>query len=196
MRRKLIAYLIFFLLPAGLVSACGSTDRRNDSGISKDLEVKPDGVSEITIETEQTSEQEILEAEQTQAEEEQTQPTEEEEDMCKMQIIVGNQVFTAELYDNETAKALAEHLPMTLDMSELNGNEKYYYLDYSLPTDSKCPSQIHVGDIMLYGLDCLVVFYDSFSTRYSYTQIGRVTNVEGLDKALGNGNVQVTFQAE
>ena len=114
--------------------------------------------------------------------------------MLKIKIVVGSKTFNAVLYDNESAKALLEQLPVTLDMSELNGNEKYYYLDDSLPTDSKRPSGIKAGDIMLYGNSCLVLFYESFSTSYSYTPLGYVEEPEGLAAALGNGSVQVTFQ--
>lgn len=123
------------------------------------------------------------------------QPVSEEDDsMLKIKIVVGSKTFNAVLYDNESAKALLEQLPVTLDMSELNGNEKYYYLDDSLPTDAKRPSGIKAGDIMLYGNSCLVLFYESFSTSYSYTPLGYVEEPEGLAAALGNGSVQVTFQ--
>lgn len=123
-----------------------------------------------------------------------TETVSEEKNMHTIEIAVGNQIFPAELYDNETARAFRERLPMTLDMSELNGNEKYYYLPDSLPVDSGVPSGIHAGDIMLYGDSCLVLFYESFSTVYSYTPIGNIENPEGLAAALGSGSAQVTFR--
>ena len=115
--------------------------------------------------------------------------------MTAIQIIVGENTFTAELYDNAAAQTLAEMLPLTLDMSELNGNEKYYYLGESLPRESSIPSEIRTGDLMLYGADCLVLFYKDFTTTYSYTPLGRISDPEGLAAALGSGNVQVTFQS-
>ena len=66
-------------------------------------------------------------------------------------ITVGEQVFPATLLDNETARQLVERLPLTLDMSELNGNEKYFYLDSGLPTDSCQPRQINAGDLMAWA---------------------------------------------
>ena len=110
-----------------------------------------------------------------------------------MTITINSQTFLATLYDNETAAALKEKLPMTLDMSELNGNEKYNYLPFSLPANAGNPGQIHAGDLMLYGSNCLVLFYESFSTGYSYTPIGRVDNPSGLAAAVGSGDVQVAF---
>ncbi|HAZ39540.1 MAG TPA: hypothetical protein DCY39_06620 [Exiguobacterium sp.] len=33
--------------------------------------------------------------------------------------------------DNETAMALQKRLPLTMQMKELNGNEKYHYVPFS-----------------------------------------------------------------
>lgn len=88
----------------------------------------------------------------------------------------------------------AEMLPLTLDMSELNGNEKYFYLDSDLPAMAEPVGDIRNGDFMLYGANCLVLFYDSFSTGYSYTSLGRVENPEGLSAALGSGGAVITFR--
>lgn len=108
-------------------------------------------------------------------------------------LTVGSQTFSAALSDNETARQFAELLPLTLDMSELNGNEKYFYMDYELPTDSQRPGQINAGDLMLYGDNCLVLFYETFSSSYSYTRIGSVNDPTGLAAALGGGSVIVTL---
>ena len=111
-----------------------------------------------------------------------------------IEITVQNRTFYAELYDNETAEKFAEKLPLTLDMSELNGNEKYFYLPENLPTNAESSDKINSGDIMLYGSSCLVLFYDSFSTSYSYTPVGHIDDTDGLAEALGKGGVTVTFQ--
>ena len=78
-------------------------------------------------------------------------------------------------------------------MNELNGNEKYYYLDQKLPTNSQAVGYITAGDVMLYGNNCLVIFYESFSTSYSYTKIGHIENAENLKTILGTGNVTVKW---
>ena len=57
------------------------------------------------------------------------------EDM-KINVIIGGASFSATVEDTETGRAFVSMLPLTLDMNELNGNEKYYYLDSSLPTAS------------------------------------------------------------
>jgi len=113
--------------------------------------------------------------------------------MINLNIIIGNRTFDAKLYNNESTQALIQQLPMTVNMGELHGNEKYYYLSNTLPTNPERPRQIKTGDLMLFGSDCLVLFYDSFSTSYSYTRLGYIEDVTGLADVLGNGSVEVTF---
>ncbi len=114
-------------------------------------------------------------------------------DSGKITVTVGGKTFTATLADNETATAFKSLLPMTLPMSELNGNEKYNYLNGSLPTNASNPGTIQTGDIMLYGSNCVVLFYETYRTSYSYTRIGRIDNPSGLAEALGTDDVTVTF---
>lgn len=110
-------------------------------------------------------------------------------------ITVNGTAFAATLADNAAAEAFAAMLPLTLKMDELNGNEKYHYLDSSLPTDSYSPGTINAGDLMLYGSSCVVLFYDTFSTGYSYTRIGKIDNPDGLAANVGRGSASVTFEA-
>lgn len=48
---------------------------------------------------------------------------------------------------------------------------------------------------MLYRNNCLVFFYKSFKTSYSYTPIGKITNPDAFAKALGEGNVKTTMES-
>lgn len=118
------------------------------------------------------------------------------EKMQEMTVEVSGQKFQASLYDNETVHAFLERLPMTLDMEELNGNEKFYYLDVGLPANSEIVGNIKAGDIMLFGSDCLVLFFEDFSTSYNYTRIGHIEEEEAFVKALSGGTVEITFEAE
>lgn len=115
--------------------------------------------------------------------------------MPKLTIQVGDQNFTATLEESETTRALLSRLPLTVTMEEMNGNEKFYYLPASLPTQSRQPGTIRTGDLMLYGSDCLVLFYETFSSSYRYTRLGRIDDPTGLAAALGRGSVDVIFRA-
>lgn len=114
----------------------------------------------------------------------------------KMKIIVGTAVFTATMKNNATATAFKSKLPLTIHMTELNGNEKYFDLKNALPANASNPGRIQTGDLLLYGANTLVLFYKTFSTSYSYTSIARVDNPSGLAAALGSGDVVVKFEPE
>ncbi|ACB32996.1 conserved hypothetical protein [Leptothrix cholodnii SP-6] len=107
--------------------------------------------------------------------------------------IGGTHRFAVTLENNPTARAFAQMLPLTLDMPDLNDNEKHVRLPHSLPTHAQRPGTIRTGDVMLYGSDTLVVFYKTFPSSYSYTRIGRVTPVDGLVQALGTGSQRIGF---
>jgi hypothetical protein len=57
----------------------------------------------------------------------------------KMKITIANSTFTATLYDNATVTAFKSLLPLTVNMVELNGNEKYIDLSRNLPTNAANP---------------------------------------------------------
>lgn len=114
----------------------------------------------------------------------------------KIRITVNGKTFTATLLDNNSVKAFKEILPLTIQMIELNRNEKYYDLPNSLPANAPDPGVIQNGDIMLYGSKTLVLFYKTFSTSYRYTKLGSLDDITGWAAALGSGNVTVTFELE
>lgn len=161
--------LLLFALLASLLASCGDMSGSPLPAESSEPRTEPSAVSEETSKQEEAS---------------------------AMTLTVGTFTFTILPEENETASALREHLPLHLEMKELNGNEKYFYLPFSLPSDPVSPGEIHAGDVMLYGDDCLVVFYESFSTPYRYTRIGRIEDVSSLRDAVGTGSVQMTFGVE
>ena len=107
-----------------------------------------------------------------------------------VKVTINGKQYKIQLEDNETAESFVNLLPQEFNMSELNGNEKYIYLDTTLPTNSSNPKHINSGDVMLYGNNCLVIFYKSFDTSYSYTIIGHIDNLDNL----GNGSITAKFE--
>ena len=108
-------------------------------------------------------------------------------------ISVGGKRFAAVVENTATGRAFLEKLPLTISMNELNGNEKYCY-GVTLPTNASHCDAIAAGDLMLYGSDCLVLFYGA-AGGYSYTRIGRLVSTDGLADALGSGDATVTFES-
>ena len=115
-------------------------------------------------------------------------------DTMTIRITVGGQVFKADIEASASGKAFLAKLPLTLDMNELNGNEKYCY-GISLPRADSHFGTIAAGDLMLYAGNCLVLFYGP-AGGYSYTRLGRLQSTAGLAAALGSGSVTVTFAKE
>lgn len=111
-----------------------------------------------------------------------------------MRIAADGLDATITLEDTPAAQAFAELLPLEVDMSDLNGNEKYAYLDTSLPTDASTPARIEAGDVMLYGDTCLVVFYETHdNSSYSYTRLGQVDDPAALAAAP---SIRVSFEIQ
>ena len=118
------------------------------------------------------------------------------EDGMRIKITAGGKDFTATLHDNAASQSFMALLPMTVNMTEMGGQEKYYNLSQTLPGQAVNPGTIHEGDILIWSGNCLVLFYTTFSTSYRYIRLGRVDNVNGFRTALGTGNVQVTFASQ
>lgn len=110
-----------------------------------------------------------------------------------MWMSVGERRFAITLADTMAAREFAAMLPLTIDMADLNDNEKHADLSRALPTNASRPGTIRSGDLMLYGSRTLVVFYQTFQSSYAYTPIGRVDDVDGLAQTLGSGNARIGF---
>lgn len=113
-----------------------------------------------------------------------------------IKITIGTAVFTATLNNNATVAAFKAMLPLTINMQELNGNEKFYYFPSALPTNASVGGNLQIGDIMLYGNNCLVLFYEALNTSYSYTKLGHITNANGLVNALGKESVTIKLELQ
>ena len=113
-----------------------------------------------------------------------------------MWMRVGGQRFAVTLADSDAARAFATQMPLTLEMDDLNGNEKHASLPSPLPGDATRPGTIRNGDVMLYGTGTLVVFYLTFDSPYSYTRLGWVDDPAGLAQALGRKSARVLFSTK
>ena len=173
---------IAIFLPCGIITGCGSAKGRTTLNQASSFWQT---VGDSLIPGLQNAE--------TDRERAASQADKEPDGEKKMQVVINGTSFTAQLDSGKAASELCNMLPLTITMQELNGNEKYHYLPQALPTNRTKVGTIHAGDIMLYGDNCVVVFYETFTTTYQYTPIGHITNPEGLKEALGTGKVTINF---
>ena len=108
-------------------------------------------------------------------------------------VRIGDKAFKMSVDKGAAGQEFAKATPFELDMADLNGNEKYYYSGEALPKSEFKPGRIEAGDVMLYGDDCIVIFYESFDSEYSYTRLGKIQDTTGLAEALGGGSATVMF---
>lgn len=111
-------------------------------------------------------------------------------------MTVRDKRFAVTLADTAAARDFAAMLPLSINMPDLNNNEKHARLSRPLPTDTIRPGTIHNGDLMLYGSQTLVVFYQSLTSSYSYTRLGRVNDPSDLEKALGSDAAKIDFSRD
>lgn len=143
-----------------------------------------------------TETQEEISEENNDTIETQEETPKEDEDMIPINLTINSQIFPAVFYDNETTQAFIEKMPLTLNMNDLNNNEKYYNLPDNLPTqNTEQPDVINEGEIMVWRSNTIVVFYETFSNSFGgYTRLGYIENTDGLVEALGSQSVDVTFE--
>lgn len=110
-----------------------------------------------------------------------------------IELEINGDKYDAFLYNNETSNKIKEKMPLSLNMQELNGNEKFAYLDYELPVNEESIGKIEAGDIMLYQNNCIVIFYKDFETSYSYTRLGKITD-KSFAENIGADSIKVKFK--
>lgn len=108
-------------------------------------------------------------------------------------IQIGEKKFPFTLENNSAANKLKDKLSIKLKMSGDISNEKYYKFSDTFTTDTYSPGTIETGDILLYQNNYLVLFYETFTSSYTYTRLGKVTSTDGLKDALGNGDITVKW---
>ena len=92
-----------------------------------------------------------------------------------IRVTVGDQVFPAELYDNPTARNLADQLPLTVTVDDLHGLEKTGRLPRALTTDGvPAGSDPEINEIGYYAPGRnLVLYYGDVGYYTGIIRIGR-----------------------
>lgn len=108
-------------------------------------------------------------------------------------MTVRDKRFAITLADTQAAREFAALLPLSLDMPDLNNNEKHAELPKALTAHAIRPGTILSGDLMLYGSQTLVAFYVTFTSPYSYTRLGRIDDPAELARVFGSDAVRISL---
>lgn len=110
-------------------------------------------------------------------------------------ITVDGRSETITLVNNDATRRLLEILangPMSVSLNDYGGFEKAGSLPMSLHTsDSRITTE--PGDVILYQVRNLVIFYGS--NTWSYTRLGKINSLSAneIRTFLGNGAVEITL---
>lgn len=188
--------IIIIVLLAALLTACGvETESEESPEVSQYEQLSTESETQTATAQNTATPENNKTFEKTENESESTM-TEEGEDTMKLQI--GDYTFTAVLADNSSAEALKELLekgPVTIEMRDYASMEKVGPLGTSLPRNDE-QITTEAGDIILYQGDAIVIYYAPNS--WNFTRLGKINDItqDELIKALGKGNVSVTFSMD
>jgi hypothetical protein len=112
-----------------------------------------------------------------------------------IRVTVGDQVFSAELYDNATARDLADQLPLTITVDDLHGLEKTGRLPRALTTDGvPAGSDPEIDEIGYYAPGRNLVLY--YGDVGYYTGIIRIGRFEDTIAAIADQPDGLTVTVE
>lgn len=117
-----------------------------------------------------------------------------QQEPMKIKITFADTELTAILYDNPTASSLAAMLPITTTLEDYANNEKIFYPDEKLTTESAPegyePSK---GDITYFApWGDVAIFYKDFKYSQGLISLGKIEN-NGIEELRKAGDAQVSF---
>ena len=111
--------------------------------------------------------------------------------LANMTLNFGGKAYTAISTSTKTTKSFIESLPVTIQMTDVDGNEKYGCMYYKIATESPKTNVVTKGDVLLFGESCVIVAYKDFKSSSKYTKLGHIDNVDDLP----SGSVKVVISA-
>jgi hypothetical protein len=114
----------------------------------------------------------------------------------KIRLKVGNKVLTATLADNKTARDFVSLLPLTLNMNDLFGREKFGHLPRAISEEGKRTHTCAIGDIAYWspGPD-VAIYYQPDGEKIPDPGIIAIGKIDSGVEALNvRGSVKVTME--
>lgn len=210
MRKGIISIVSLCMVICMLFAGCSTANAKDGTSGQAAVQSEETGQEDIGEAEAESAVSEPEEAEETEGDASQAEEdgetkaesggteTESKEAESMLQMRIGDTPVNVEWEDNgsvEALKALCQESPLTIRMSMYGGFEQVGSIGQSLPRDdSRTTTQ--AGDIVLYSGDQIVVFYGTNS--WAYTRLGHITDKSAKEMAelLGNGDVTITIGME
>lgn len=177
MQRKVLYILLLFTMILGLTACAGAPKEAKPQNPSQEPAAEgkaniPANSSETTVPGEGSGEVKEI----------------------RIKITVGNQVRTATLINNATARSLISRFPLTVPMQELYSRELVYRFPEPLPANEAQTSGYEVGDISYWTpRHSFVIFYRQNGEVISNLQkIGHIAS--GVELFSQTGTTNITFE--
>ena len=107
--------------------------------------------------------------------------------LADIKVNIAGTVYTAVSESNKAAKSFLTHLPLDMEMTDLNDNSKRGYTYFKLTTDAKRLGKVEVGDLLISGDSYVLIVTKTFKTSDKYTKLGHIQNLGEVPK----GPVQI-----
>lgn len=115
-------------------------------------------------------------------------------DSLKLKITVGKKVLYARFTHSGTTRDFIRQLPLTLDMQDLNGREKYSGLLQELSKEGSISTTFREGDISYWLGGGIAVFYNNDGHEVKAGLITLARLEKGIELFKGPGSVNVKFE--
>jgi len=120
-------------------------------------------------------------------EEKEQRETQEVGKLADIKVNIGGTAYTAISESTSAAKDFISHLPLEVELSDLNENEKRGYTYFKLKPEAKKLNKVEIGDLLLSGDSYVIIAKKTFKTNDKYTKIGHIQNLGDIP----SGNVKI-----
>lgn len=115
-------------------------------------------------------------------EEKRNQETQEVGKLADIKINVAGTIYTAVSESTKAAENFLTQLPLDIEMTDLNENEKRGYTYFKMATEARKLGKIEIGDILISGDSYIIIATKTFKSNQKYTKLGHIQNLGDVPK--------------
>ena len=97
--------------------------------------------------------------------------------LADINVNIAGTLYTAVIDSNKAAESFLTHLPLDIEMTDLNNNSKRGYTYFKLATEAKKLGKVEVGDLLISGDSYVIIATKTFKTSDKFTKIGHIENL-------------------